>query len=151
MRCFFDRESVSAEILLPGNSGNQAKTMTSFTPFTGHYPTVCVCVLAKFKIGAWYPAIRWVRYAWYAWYGRVGTLCIGTSMTPPLIWYGTVVRFIGTVGKVGTVGKRTKRTLLSVPTVPTNRTNRINQPYQPYVPGKTHFPTVPYHIFLKSR
>ena len=43
MRCFFDRESVSAEILLPGNSGNQAKTMTSFTLFTGHYPTVCVC------------------------------------------------------------------------------------------------------------
>ena len=92
-----------------------------------------VCVLAKFKIGAWYPAIRWVRYAWYAWYawyGRVGTLCIGTSMTPPLIWYGTVVRFIGTVGKVGTVGKRTKRTLLSVPTVPTNRTNRTNRTYQ---------------------
>ena len=26
MRCFFDREPVSAEILLPGNSGNQAKT-----------------------------------------------------------------------------------------------------------------------------
>ena len=48
MRCFFDRESVSAEILLPGNSGYQAKTMTSFTLFTGHYPTVCVrvCVCA---------------------------------------------------------------------------------------------------------
>ena len=44
MRCFFDREPVSAEILLPGNSGNQAKTMTSFTLLTGHYPTVCVCV-----------------------------------------------------------------------------------------------------------
>ena len=43
MRCFFDREPVSAEILLPGNSGNQAKTMTSFTLLTGHYPTVCVC------------------------------------------------------------------------------------------------------------
>ena len=42
MRCFFDREPVSAEILLPGNSGNQAKTMTSFTLLTGHYPTVCV-------------------------------------------------------------------------------------------------------------
>ena len=46
MRCFFDRESVSAEILLPGNSGNQAKTMTSFTLFTYHYPTECVCVFA---------------------------------------------------------------------------------------------------------
>ena len=44
MRCFFDRESGSAEILLPGNSGNQAKTMTSFTHFTYHYPTVCVFV-----------------------------------------------------------------------------------------------------------
>ena len=44
MRCFFDRESGSAEILLPGNSGNQAKTMTSFTLFTHHYPTVCACV-----------------------------------------------------------------------------------------------------------
>ena len=42
MRCFFDREPVSAEVLLPGNSGNQAKTMTSFTLLTGHYPTVCV-------------------------------------------------------------------------------------------------------------
>ena len=55
MRCFFDRESVSAEILLPGNSGNQAKTMTSFTLFTGHYPTVCVCVCAWVRgcVGAW--------------------------------------------------------------------------------------------------
>jgi len=44
VRCFFDRESGSAEILLPGNSGNQAKTMTSFTLFTHHYPTVCACV-----------------------------------------------------------------------------------------------------------
>ena len=44
MRCFFDRESVSAENLLPGNSGNQATTMTSFTLSTHHYPTVCVCV-----------------------------------------------------------------------------------------------------------
>ena len=43
VRCFFDRESVSAENLLPGNSGNQAKTMTSFTLSTHHYPTVCVC------------------------------------------------------------------------------------------------------------
>ena len=42
MRCFFDREPVSAEILLPGNSGNQAKTMTSFTLLTGITPTVCV-------------------------------------------------------------------------------------------------------------
>ena len=35
---------MSAEILPPGNSGNQAKTLTSFTFFTGHDPTVCVRV-----------------------------------------------------------------------------------------------------------
>ena len=44
---FFDRESVSAENLLPGNSGNQVKTMTSFTLSTHHYPTECVCVCVK--------------------------------------------------------------------------------------------------------
>ena len=56
--------------------------------------------LAKFKIGAWYPAIRWVRYAWYAWcawyawYGRVGALCtLGTVRSVRMVrlvryaWY----------------------------------------------------------------
>ena len=51
-------------------------------------------------------------------------------LDPPLIWYGTVVRFTGTVGTVGTVGKRTKRTLSSVPTVPYHM-------YQPYRTKKT--------------
>ena len=50
MRCFFDRESVSAENLLPGNSGNQATTMTSFTLSTHHYPTVCVLACSSLPL-----------------------------------------------------------------------------------------------------
>ena len=51
MRCFFDRESVSAENLLPGNSGNQATTMTSFTLSTHHNPAVCVCASCVDVVG----------------------------------------------------------------------------------------------------
>ena len=57
-------------------------------------------------------------------------------LDPPLIWYGTVVRFIGTVGTVGTVGKRTKCALLSVPTVPTVP-YQAYKAYQPYRTKRT--------------
>ena len=57
-------------------------------------------------------------------------------LTPPLIWYGTVVRFIGTVGTVGTLLQRTKRTLLSVPTVPTVP-YQAYKAYQPYRTKRT--------------
>ena len=60
-----------------------------------------------------------VPYQWY--------IQNAPPLTPPLIWYGTVVRFIGTVSGYGWYGS-------SVPTNGTNRTNRTNQPYQPYQP-----------------
>ena len=73
VRCFFDRESVSAENLLPGNSGNQAKTMTSFTLSTHHYPTVCVCVsvgfdraMCDYGSGVWIGL--WVHRVWIGLY-----------------------------------------------------------------------------------
>ena len=56
-----------------------------------------------------------------------------SPLDPPLIWYGTVVRFIGTVG---TVGKRTKCALLSVPTVPTVP-YQAYKAYQPYRTKRT--------------
>ena len=96
-----------------------------------------------------YGSVRLVRYAWYAYQpyrpypetvppyrtrlrggsrrGRFG--CTDTKVVlvhpkcppldPPLIWYGTVVRFIGTV-------QAYQQTVPTVPSIPTNGTNRTN-------------------------
>ena len=59
VHCFFDRDSVSAEKLLPGNSGKQAKTMTSFTLSTHHYPTVGHGCLTKLgRTVGWFRPIK---------------------------------------------------------------------------------------------
>ena len=70
--------------------------------------------------------------------GRFGFLgTVRLVHAPPLIWYGTVVRFTGTVGTVGTVGKRTKRTLLNVPSVPTQNIYQAYQAHQAYRTKRT--------------